>query len=43
MARKIGEIQTGLTKKEVDSGFLKTGPVAQREESMEIEWKYIQD
>ena len=43
MARRVGETWTNLTKKQVDSGFRKTGLVAQREESMEIEWEQIQD
>ena len=43
MARRMGETWTGLTKKQVDSGFRKTGLVVQGEESMEIEWENIQD
>jgi hypothetical protein len=43
MARRVGETWTGLSKTQVDSGFRKTGLLAQREESMEIEWEQIQD
>ena len=42
MARRVGKTWTGLKKKQVDSGFRKTGLVAQGEESIEIDWEHIQ-